>query len=119
MDEDPAMLPHPTRPEAVSLRRDTRDEVFLRTTLSNGRKTGISGQLVNISTSGFMVRTLETFAAEHALRIHLPLVGDVPGRVVWALGGRVGCAFEAPFDDKIYHRLLGAIRAARPNWAQS
>ncbi len=109
----------PKRSEVNNLRRDPRDEVFLRTLLNAAHKAGISGQLVNISTSGFMVRTLESFAADSPVRILLPLAGEVPAKVVWALGGRIGCAFELPFDEKHYPRVLRAIRAAKPNWMSS
>jgi hypothetical protein len=119
MDERAELSPSPLRSEGNNLRRDTRDEVFLRTMLSCGRKIGIGGQLVNISTSGFMVRTLEAFAPDSIVRILLPLAGEVPARVVWAMGGRVGCAFESPFDDKLYPKLLVAIRSAKPDWAKA
>lgn len=118
MSEDEAMSHSPLRSESNNLRRASRDEVFLRTSLSWGRKTGISGQLVNISASGFMARTLEAFTAESRIRILLPLAGEVPAQVVWAMGGRIGCAFDQPFDEKLYPRLLSAIKLARPNWAQ-
>ncbi len=115
MMDDDAMAQNPARPDP-NLRRADRDEVFLRTTMSHGRRSEIAGQLVNISAQGFMVRTLESFAADDRIRILLPLAGDVPATVAWALGGRLGCAFDTPFDEKLYRRLLAAIRSARPNW---
>lgn len=97
-------------------RRSERDEVFLRTTLSYGKKIGISGQLVNISPHGCMIRTLEPFTAESMIRVLLPQTGEVAAQVKWALGGRIGCAFETPFSEPDYARLLAAIKSARPNW---
>ena len=100
-------------------RRAERIEVFLRTTLTSGRKSGINAQLVNISTHGFMVRTSEAFEEQARIRILLPVAGDIPAKVVWSLGGRIGCAFDIPFDEKEFARVLGAIKTARPNWQVS
>ena len=98
------------------LRRSDRDEVFLRTTLSMGKKISISAQLVNISAHGFMARTLEPFTSDSRIRIMLPVVGDVGARVIWALGGRIGCSFETPFDVKEFPKIVAGIKSAKPNW---
>jgi len=97
-------------------RRSDRDEVFLRTVLTAGKKSGISAQLVNMSAHGFMARTTEPLSQDSKLRILLPFAGDVAATVVWSLGGRIGCAFDMPFDDREYPKVLAAVKTAKPNW---
>lgn len=110
-------MPHSiAKPDSSDQRRSERIEVFLRTSLSTSRKPQISSQLVNISTMGFMARTAESFEQEDKLRILLPYAGDVSARVVWSLGGRIGCAFDHPFDEREFAKVLGAIKTAKPNW---
>lgn len=93
-----------------------RDEIFLRTSLAIGRRTGIGAQIVNISPRGFMARTGETFLADSTITLLLPLAGEVSARIIWSLGGRIGATFEVPFTETEYAALLAAIRTARPNW---
>lgn len=102
-----------------NLRRAERDEVFLRISLTVGRKTGLSAQLVNISPYGFMARTLEPLSPESRIRIPLPLAGEMAAKIVWSLGGRIGGLFEVPIDEKDYPKVLAAIKAAKPNWQSS
>lgn len=97
-------------------RRSERDEVFLRTVLAVGKKSGLSVQLVNLSAHGFMARTSETIPANTPIRILLPFAGEVTATVVWALGGRIGGAFDIPFEDKDYPKVLAAVKTAKPNW---
>lgn len=103
-----------TAPE--SLRRAERDEVFLRTSLTLGKRSGISAQLVNISAYGFMIRTNETAAVGSPIRVRIPELGELSAQVVWSLGGRIGAEFELPIPERDYPVLLSAIKNARPNW---
>lgn len=93
-----------------------RDEIFLRTSLAVGRRTGIGAQIVNISPRGFMARTPEIFATGTTITLLLPSIGEVSARIVWSLGGRIGAEFEIPFTEAEYPALLAAIKTARPNW---
>ena len=102
--------------ELGNQRRAERIEVFLRTSISSGRKANISAQLANISSLGFMARTAEAFNEGDRLRIMLPYAGDVAARVAWSLGGRIGCALEIAFDEREFAKVLGAIKTAKPNW---
>lgn len=98
------------------LRRTGRDEVFLRTTLSVGKRSGVSAQIVNMSAHGLMARTPEPLPQESKVRILLPFAGDVAATVVWSLGGRIGCSFEIPFEERDYPKVLAAVKTAKPNW---
>lgn len=97
-------------------RRSERDEVFLRTTFSVGKKSGISAQLVNLSAHGFMARMAETVPTNTPVKIMLPFAGEVTATVVWALGGRIGGSFDIPFEEKDYPKVLAAVKTAKPNW---
>ena len=100
-------------------RRAERDEVFLRTSLTLGRKSRLSVQLVNISPFGFMLRTNEPAAIGAPLRIKLPEIGEIAAHVVWSLGGRIGAEFNLAISEADYPVLLDAVKNARPNWLKS
>lgn len=110
------MSQSPATSDFSDMRRSERDEVFLRTVLTIGKRSGISAQLVNMSAHGFMARTQEAIMQEAKLRILLPFAGEVAGTVIWSLGGRIGCAFDIPFEDKEYPKVLAAVKTAKPNW---
>ena len=106
----------PAKTDFTDQRRSDRDEIFLRTVISVGKKSGITAQLVNISAHGCMARTLEPLSQNSKIRILLPFAGEITATVVWSLGGRIGCSFELTFDDNEYPKILAAIKTAKPNW---
>lgn len=110
------MSQSPASPDVSEQRRSARDEVFLRTVLTIGKKSGISAQLVNLSASGFMARMSETVPTNTPIRILLPFAGEVAATIIWSLGGRIGAAFDIPFEDKEYPKVLAAVKTAKPNW---
>ena len=110
------MSQSPATPNVSDLRRSDRDEVFLRTSLTIGKKSGVSAQIVNMSAHGCMARTPEPIMQESKIRILLPFAGEVAATVVWSLGGRIGCSFEIPFEDREYPKVLAAVKTAKPNW---
>lgn len=110
------MSQSPATPSFNEQRRSERDEVFLRTVLTVGKKSGISAQLVNLSAHGFMARTAESIPANTPIRILLPFAGDATATAVWSLGGRIGGSFDIPFEEKEYSKVLAAVKTAKPNW---
>jgi hypothetical protein len=90
-------------------REAPREEVFYRT--RGVRPGGASAplQVVNISASGLMARSDESFAVGDALRIRLPVVGELSAQVRWSLGGRIGCQFDRMIGLAPYLELLGAL----------
>lgn len=83
-----------------------RDEVFHRTTLRLADGTAATADIVNISYTGCMARTLLTIEPETHVTISLPLFGERAARVVWALGGRIGAEFADPIEPPYYSMLL-------------
>jgi PilZ domain len=97
-------------------RDDRREEVFLKTILITGRDQFAPAELVNISHTGFLVRTRVEFKKHDRLRLALPVVGDLPAEVAWSLAGCAGCRFIYSLNDTDYILLLSAIRIAKPDW---
>lgn len=106
----------PAKSDFSDQRRSERDEVFLRTTITVGKKSGITVQLVNMSAHGCMARAPEHLPQDSKLRILLPFAGEVAATVIWSLGGRIGCAFDIPFRENEYPKVLAAVKTAKPNW---
>ena len=102
------------RPRAAR-RQVARDLVDLETVLiRNGGDEG-PVRLVDLSRKGFHARCADLrFARGDVVTLRLPLVGFIPGRVMWGLKGCFGCQFSVPLDERTYLRLLARIRAQTP-----
>jgi hypothetical protein len=94
---------------ATDRREAPREEVFYRTRAVRPGGAGLSLHVVNISASGLMARTDEPFTIGEALRIRLPVIGEVGAQVRWSLGGRIGCQFDRMVELVPYLELLGAL----------
>ncbi|MHA6722677.1 PilZ domain-containing protein [Sphingomonas sp. RS2018] len=93
----------------AELRRDVRDDVHhrARAIMANGE--WLQLVVVNVSAGGFMARCDSELTPGDALRITLPAIGARLAEVKWALGGRIGCAFERAVPPPDYRRMLGTI----------
>ena len=89
-------------------RIETREEVYHRTraTLAN-RPCPVL--VVNISPSGLMLRSEAVVAVGDHIQVALPTAGEVAAAVRWALGGRIGCQFDAPIPASRYPAVLAAL----------
>lgn len=92
----------------VERRRSERSDLFYRTVLRIGERTA-PADLVNLSRSGFMVRTNAVLDADSEVGVVLPIVGERRARVVWALGGRMGAEFRAAIEESVHSSLLDAL----------
>ena len=91
-------------------RGEHREDVQFRT-----RSAGTGGGrnallIVNVSPGGMMIRTDAIYAEGDALRVQLPVLGDVEAKVVWALGGRIGCQLAERIPAHLYHAVLAGMR---------
>ena len=68
--------------------------------------------VVNISPGGLMARSDEPHEPEATIRVTLPMLGQVAGRVRWSLGGRIGCQFDRPIGAGDYRALLAVLPVA-------
>jgi len=102
--------------EYAGQRRAPRDEVALPTRMFTMDHKASDVLLVNISPLGFMVREYGQTPKGTIIRLALPRLGQVTGRVVWSLGGRVGAEFIKPIDPYAYAAMLNAARAKRQRW---
>jgi hypothetical protein len=68
--------------------------------------------IVNISPHGLMARCEAPLDVGEAVRITLPLVGQIVAEVRWALGGRIGCQFRLPIPLADYYGLIAALLKA-------
>jgi hypothetical protein len=95
----------------VDQRAAPRDEVHYRSrgTLPDGRTMQLL--IVNMSARGMMARSEATLAEGEAIRVRLPVVGSVSGRVRWALGGRFGCELDGVIPLADYLLVLATMVA--------
>ena len=95
----------------ADVRAEPRDEVHHRARATLGDRRSVTVLVVNLSPNGLMIRSDLAIEAGAAIRVQLPIVGEVRAIVRWALGGRIGCQLEAPVPAGRYHAVLGAMTA--------
>ena len=89
-------------------RAQPRDEVYHRTRATLADRRSITVMVVNLSPGGMMARAEAEIAVGERLTLQLPVVGIVTAAVRWSLGGRIGCQFDRPIDQRDYSALLAA-----------
>jgi hypothetical protein len=81
------------------------------TTISVDGAEMLDARLIDISPYGFQARARGPILTRgDRIAVTLPLVGDVPGNVMWGLKGFFGSKFGAPIEPDAYSELLGFIR---------
>ena len=102
--------------DPAELRRAPRDEFALPTRMIDAQNRAADVLLVNISPLGFMVREYGSTEKGAIVKLQLPRLGDVPAKIVWSLGGRIGAEFLSPIDQYAYTAMLNAAKARRQRW---
>lgn len=90
-------------------RIEPREEVYHRTRATFADRRQVPVLIVNISTSGLMLRSDAPVGVGERIGVWLPGMGEMIATVRWALGGRIGCQFETPIMASRYHAVLGAL----------
>lgn len=100
---------------AAAERRAPRDSLFMLATVHRPDRPecSINLRVRNISSGGLMAETPEPFVAGEVIGVELRGAGMVAGRVVWAIHGRIGIAFDTPIDPMLVRRPIAAP-AAKP-----
>lgn len=95
---------------AGDARESERSKVVVETTMRALGYHGIDVIVRNISANGFMVETDGHFPPDTHIRLRLPGLGAVLGRVVWTESGQVGGAFLNPLEEGRLKRIVGFSR---------
>jgi len=97
-------------------RQVSRDLVDFEASLTrNGGKT-LTVRLVDLSPKGYHARcSAVRFERGEVVSLRLPIVGLLPGRVMWGLKGCLGVQFSLPIDARNYLELIARIRAETPD----
>ncbi len=92
-----------------------RDLIDFETVLVRNGSRQIKTRLVDLSPKGFHARSGDArFERGEIIGLRLPLVGILPGRVMWGLKGCFGAQFSVPIDARSYLDLLAQIRIDTP-----
>jgi len=98
-----------TEPVAAWMKqRAVRDSLFLQANVSreNGMAMG-EIRVRNLSTCGLMAECKLALRSNDDIIVSLRGLGDVPGRVVWAKGNRIGIAFANEIDPRLARKPVG------------
>ena len=98
--------------DLVEIRGEPRDEVHYRARAYDAAGRATVMLVVNISPGGLMARCDAGHEPGAAIRVTLPMLGQVAARVRWSLGGRIGCQFDKPIDAREYRDLLAILPVA-------
>lgn len=86
---------YPDNADTRGLRSEGRDSLFLNADIRVAGGVGAEAIRVrNLSASGLMAESAVLYAVGTSVVIDLHSVGEVPGRVVWSMDGRMGIAFQ-------------------------
>lgn len=91
-------------------RRFSREEVCFRCEFAGPDFGPVIGLIVNISPLGCMVRCSAPVPSDARVQFALPVAGHIDGRVVWAVGGRMGIEFDEEIDAAPYLAMLDQLR---------
>lgn len=89
------------------VRRAAREEVCYRCLIQGATSPSTPGLIVNISPLGCMIRCSAEPAFGTIVHFELPQVGTVQGRVMWAIGARMGVEFDTQMPLEPYLAMLG------------
>lgn len=90
-------------------RVEPREEVYHRTRATMSDRQPCSVLIVNISASGLMLRSDAVVAVGDRIHVILPGTGECAATIRWALGGRIGCQFDASIPGPRYAALLAKL----------
>jgi hypothetical protein len=97
-------------------RQVSRDLVDFEAPLARNGGKALSVRLVDLSPKGYHARCGKSeFERGDVVSLRLPIVGLLPGRVMWGLKGCFGVQFSVPIDAGNYHELIAHIRAETPD----
>jgi hypothetical protein len=94
--------------EAWMKQRAVRDSLFLQAPVSreNGMALG-EIRVRNLSSCGLMAENKLALRVDENVIVSLRGIGDVPARVVWAKGNRIGIAFAHEIDPRLARKPVG------------
>ena len=71
---------------------------------------GVSVQIVDLSTDGFRASTHLELAPGSVVWLRLPGIESYQARVAWKRGQFIGCAFERPLHPAVLRMIVGRTR---------
>ena len=98
----------------VEKRRTEREAVSIQATLHEPNEEPHEILVGNLSPFGFMAISPVQYREGTLVRLHLPMIGEVNGKIAWSLSDRIGAEFIRPFDARGYRALLDSSPNARP-----
>ena len=94
---------------SIDNRVEPRAEVYHRTRATMPDRQVCSVLIVNVSASGLMLRSDALVTVGDRIQVMLPTAGEVAATVRWALGGRLGCQFDAAIPGPRYAAVLAKL----------
>jgi len=87
---------------ALQVRKPRRKAIDLPCRVASPGQSSVQAILNDLSWRGFRVTCPVTVMIGTVIQIELPLLGLVPARVRWALGGQAGGVFEKPLPAQLF-----------------
>ena len=91
-----------SKADAVPLRRDRRDSMFLKSAVVCDRiGPAFSVVVRNVSAGGLLADSEAALDVGDQVRVTLRNVGAITGRIVWVQSGRFGMSFDRTIDPQL------------------
>lgn len=104
----------PMTPEEIiaSNRHTSRDSLFLSTDIEvPGARHPITVRVRNLSAGGMMIDGHPAFVEGVTVKTDLRGIGEVTGRIAWAMVERAGVAFDVEIDPKKARHPVGQSKS--------
>ncbi|TKD50294.1 PilZ domain-containing protein [Sphingomonas baiyangensis] len=93
--------------DAGTQRNAARDSLLLTATLRIG-DAETTVRIRNLSAGGLMAEYGRSLPLDTAVDVDIRGIGWTAGKVVWAVDGRLGIAFDAPIDPLLARKPVGS-----------
>ncbi len=93
-------------PRTKDKRRFSREDVCFRCEIAGPDFEPAHALIVNISPMGCMIRCSREAEPDPFVSFTLPHAGRIEGRIVWAIGGRMGVEFAEEIEAGAYLPML-------------
>jgi hypothetical protein len=94
------------QPTDLTSRKSERFSLEMGAGLRQRGGTGVSIQILDLSTDGFRATTHLTLAKGNDVWLRLPGLEPYEARVMWAKGNFVGCAFARPLHPAVLEMIV-------------
>ena len=106
----------PAAPADPAQRGRPRDSLLLSAQLAVAGEPPVTVRVRNLSAGGLMAEHADSVLPGTPVTVTVRGLGELTGRIAWAVEGRIGIAFDRSVDPKRARKPVGSRSTARPGY---